>query len=74
MMNALNMMMLTAKLKIQEFLTNEEGDVNIVSIVVLIGIAVLLAIIFKDAITGLINTLLETITSNAEGAVGTGGN
>ena len=73
-MNALNMMMLTAKLKFQQFCSNEEGDVNIVSIVVLIGIAVLLAIIFKDSITELIEGMLETITGNAEKAVGGGGN
>lgn len=70
MMNALNMFLQTAKMKIQEFCRKEDGDVNIVSIVVLIGIAVLLAIIFKDAITELINGMLETITENAQDAVG----
>ena len=40
----------------------------------LIGIAVLLAIVFKDAISGLINDLLETITSNATDAVNTPAN
>ena len=48
MMNALNMFMLSMKLKFQQFCTKENGDVNIVSIVVLIGIAVLLAIVFKE--------------------------
>lgn len=51
------------------FLYDEEGDVNIVSIVVLIGIAVLLAIIFKDAIGGLLESLLDSISGNAESAV-----
>jgi ABC-type lipoprotein release transport system permease subunit len=74
MMNALNMFMLSMKLKFQQFCTKENGDVNIVSIVVLIGIAVLLAIVFKDAISGLINDLLETITSNATDAVNTPAN
>jgi len=74
MMNALNLFMLNAKMKIREFCTKEDGDVNIVSIVVLIGIAVLLAIIFKDAITELIDGMLETITSNAQDAVGGGKN
>lgn len=69
MMIAMNMFLLNAKMKIREFCTKEDGDVNIVSIVVLIGIAVLLAIVFKDAIGGLINDLLETITGNATGAV-----
>ena len=74
MMNALNMFMLSMKLKFQQFCTKENGDVNIVSIGVLIGIAVLLAIVFKDAISGLINDLLETITSNATDAVNTPAN
>jgi hypothetical protein len=70
MMNFLTLFLLSIKLKLQEFCTKEDGDVNVVSIVVLIGIAVLLAIIFKDAISELIESLLETITENAEDAVG----
>lgn len=58
-----------AKNAIRNFLKDEKGDVNVVSIVVLIGVAVLLALIFKDAIAGLIDSLIDTITKNAEGAV-----
>ena len=47
----------------------ENGDVNVVSIVVLIGIAVLLAIIFRGAITNLLNTLFGTIENNATKAI-----
>lgn len=74
MMDALSMLILSIKLKFQEFCTKENGDVNIVSIVVLIGIAVLLAIVFKDAISNLIGDLLDTITSNATDAVNTPAN
>lgn len=69
MLQNLTMMMVSAKVKLNRFLRDERGDVNIVSIVVLIGIAVLLAIVFKDAIGGLLTDLLETITGNATGAV-----
>jgi len=55
----------TAKARVQAFLTDEKGDVNIVSMVVLIGVAVLLAIVFKDQIGGLVKNLLATITNNA---------
>lgn len=55
--------------KIQKLIKDERGDVNIVSIVVLIGIAVLLAIVFKDAIGELLTSLLDTITGNATDAV-----
>lgn len=69
MMQYLNVMMAFAKAKVNSFLRDEKGDVNIVSIVVLIGIAVLLAIVFKDAIGDLLESLLNTITKNASGAV-----
>ena len=58
-----------AKYKMHAFLTDEDGDVNIVSMVVLIGIAVLLAIVFRDAIKSLITSLLKTIEKNATDAV-----
>ena len=60
---------LFAKAKLNCFLHDERGDVNIVSIVVLIGVAVLLAIVFKDAIGELLESLLNTIKNNATGAV-----
>lgn len=69
MLSNLNVMMALARAKMSSFLRDERGDVNIVSIVVLIGIAVLLAIVFKDAIANLLNSLLETIKGNATNAV-----
>ena len=53
----------------QKFLEEERGAVDIVAIVVLIGIAVLLAVLFKDQVTGLLNSLFETINKNATNAV-----
>lgn len=49
---------------VHDFLTDEEGDVNIVSIVVLIGIAVLLAVVFKDRIGQLVNKLFDDIKTD----------
>lgn len=57
------------KWMLQDFLQNEDGDVNIVSMVVLIGIAVLLAVMFKTQISGLLKTLFGTITDNATKAI-----
>ena len=48
---------------------DENGDVNIVSIVVLIGIAVALAVFFRGQISGLLQTLFSSITTNATNAV-----
>lgn len=58
-----------AKVKIKNFFTDEKGAVDIVAIVVLMGIAVLLALLFQEQITNLLNTLFEAITGNATDAV-----
>lgn len=60
---------LKARLAFSKFMCDEEGDVNIVSIVVLIGIAVLLALFFKDQIHVLLDSLFKTISGNATKAV-----
>ena len=62
-------MFLMAQMKIREFLADEKGEVNIVAMVVLIGIALLLAIVFKDAIGGLLKDLLKTIGDNGKNLV-----
>ncbi|MBE5927106.1 MAG: flagellin-like protein [Lachnospiraceae bacterium] len=59
-----------AKMKVMNMLSDESGDVNIVSIVVLIGIAVLLAVIFKNEIIELLEGLFDTIAGTANDAVG----
>lgn len=69
MLQKLDSLFFMAKYKLHAFLTDENGDVNIVSMVVLIGIAVLLAIVFRDAIKQLITNLLATISGNATNAV-----
>lgn len=47
-------------------LKNEErGGVGIVEIVVLCGIVVVLAIVFRDAISGLITDVMEEVRTNA---------
>ena len=50
----------------QKFLEEERGAVDIVAIVVLIGIAVLLAVVFKNQVANLINKLFENIMKNAK--------
>lgn len=69
MFRKLDSLFYMAKYKMHAFLTDENGDVNIVSMVVLIGIAVLLAIVFRDAISKLITDLLATISGNAKDAI-----
>lgn len=57
----------------KRMISDEKGEVNIVAIVVLIGIAVLLALIFKEQIEKLLESLFKTIGENATNAVGGGG-
>lgn len=57
---------LKAKEKVADFFTKENGDVNVVSIVFLIGIAVVLAIIFKDKAKELIESLMNTVSEKAK--------
>lgn len=68
-MRKLDMMYLKTKQMVTNFFYDEQGDVNIVSMVVLIGVAVLAAVLFKSKIKSLIDTLFNKIGGNADGAV-----
>lgn len=52
----------------QNFLEEERGAVDIVAIVVLIGIAVALALFFKDQISGILTNLFGQIETTANQA------
>lgn len=65
----LDMLLLNLQLAFRRFITNEEGDVNIVSIVILIGIAILLAVFFRTEIEGLLRKLFGTIEKSATEAI-----
>ena len=60
---------MAAKAKLRKFFSDEKGEVNIVAIVVIIGIAVLLALIFKQQISDLLTSLFGTINQSATNAV-----
>ena len=68
MLNYMMLLGIYVKAKTREFFTSEKGEVNIVAIVVLIGIAVVLALIFREQIESLITTLLTNISKNADEA------
>ena len=68
MMVKLDMMLLQAKAKMRAFFTKENGDVNVVSIVVLIGIALVLAVFFRNEIEKIIKKLFQGITGNVDKA------
>lgn len=68
----LNLMLATStylKARFSSFTKDERGEVNVVAIVVLIGVAVLLAILFKEQVTALITSLFDKINDTADGAI-----
>lgn len=69
MLTKLYVKALVAKMVLAEKLKSEKGEVNIVAIVVLIGIAVLLAIFFRGQIEKLLGELFKSITGSATKAV-----
>jgi Flp pilus assembly pilin Flp len=66
MLKVLDKMYIGMKNRMRNFLTNEDGAVDIVAIVVLCGIVVAVAIIFRDQISGLIKSLFKTINGDAK--------
>lgn len=68
-MEVLNRLYFMICLGVNRFLYEEDGAVDIVAVVVLIGIAVVLAVLFRQQIEGLLNTLLGTISQKATTAV-----
>lgn len=68
-MRKLDMMYLKTKQMVTNFFYDEQGDVNIVSMVVLIGVAVLAAMVFKKQIKKLIDDLFLEIGQKGAGAV-----
>lgn len=68
-MRKLDMMYLKTKQMVTNFFYDEQGDVNIVSMIVLMGVAVALALIFKRQITGMINTLTGSVQQKANAAI-----
>lgn len=68
-MRKLDMMYLKTKQMVTNFFYDEQGDVNIVSMVVLMGVAVALALVFKDKIREIINTLTGSVKDKADAAI-----
>lgn len=69
MLSVLDRYYITMCARIKNFLEDEGGAVDIVAIVVLIGIVVLVAVVFKDEIIKLIKSLFGTITNKATSTV-----
>lgn len=55
--------------KLKEAFLDETGAVDIVAVVVLIGIAVVLAVLFRNQIQGVLEILFKSISKNATDAI-----
>ncbi len=70
MVNAFNSFCALVYSRIIAFAKEERGAVDIVAVVVLIGIAVALAVIFRSSIQNLLESLFDSISSGATEAIG----
>lgn len=55
--------------KLKNFFESEKGAIDIIAVVVMIGIVVLVAIVFRNQLQTLIETLFGKITESATKAV-----
>ena len=69
MFKMMKMCAMAVRPRIKSFLEKENGEVNIVAIVILIGIAVFLAIIFRNGIANLLGELFDAIGTRATDAI-----
>jgi flagellin-like protein len=52
--------------KLGRFIKDERGEVNIVATIILLGIAVLLAVAFRNQISGLVSDIFTKISGKGE--------
>ena len=71
MLNSLYFKGMAAMNKIKSMLTKENGEANIVAIILVIAIVVALAIVFRESIGNLFNRIWAGITGNVGEATGT---
>lgn len=57
----------------RKFITDERGDTNMISIIIVLCIIVALAIVFRKNIANLVNSMWSKIFSDANSATGAGG-
>ena len=68
---ALTYLGIKAKTAVTDFFTKEDGEVNVVAIVILIAVAISLALLFRDKISEMLGTMLDKISEKGEDAVDT---
>lgn len=69
MLNVLDRYYIAMQTRMKNFIEDEKGAVDIVAIVVLIGIVVFVAIIFREQISDLIKRMFKKIGENTDKAL-----
>lgn len=69
MRNLMRKLCVGLHVRLEQFKQEERGAVDIVAIVVMIGIAVLLAVLFRTQISSLLSSLFGTIEESAKDAI-----
>ncbi len=66
MMTKLYVTCLMATTDFKKFLKNEQGDTNIIAIILILAIVIALAIVFRTQLTALFNNIWSRIFERAE--------
>lgn len=70
-MNKLYFKGLMAKNRVAKLMKKENGEANIVAIILVLAIVIALAIVFREAIGNLFTTIWAKITGNVDSATST---
>lgn len=70
MLKLLDKMYIGMKNRVNNFLTNEDGAVDIVAIVVLCGIVIAIAVIFRDELQKVVESLFQTVKDKGNRTIG----
>ena len=70
MLKLLDKMYIGMKNRVNNFLTNEDGAVDIVATVVLCGIVIAVAVIFRDELQKVVESLFQTVKDKGNRTIG----
>lgn len=70
MLKLLDKMYIGMKNRVNNFLTNEDGAVDIVAIVVLCGIVIAVAVIFRGELQKVVESLFQTVKDKGNRTIG----
>lgn len=70
MLKLLDKMYIGMKNRVNNFLTNEDGAVDIVAIVVLCGIVIAVAVIFREELQKVVESLFQTVKDKGNRTIG----